>query len=131
MAKYTTKSKKDQSPNRILDTIYSFRPARVLLTSFELGIFTAIGDSPKESREIAQTLGTSEHATDRLMNALCGMGLLKKKGGRFLNTPLAARYLVKDRPDYPSWLNASGWSLEHVEHAYPGSARRIIGRCSR
>ncbi len=104
MAKYTTKSKKDQSPNRILDTIYSFRPARVLLTSFELGIFTAIGDSPKESREIAQTLGTSEHATDRLMNALCGMGLLKKKGGRFLNTPLAARYLVKDRPDYLAGL---------------------------
>jgi len=51
----------------------------VLLTSFELGIFTAIGDGPKESREIAQTLGTSERATDRLMNALCGMGFLKKR----------------------------------------------------
>ena len=104
MARHTTKSKKEQSPSRILDTIYTFRPARVLLTSFELGIFTAIGDSPKESREIAMTLGTSERATDRLMNALCGMGFLKKRGGRFLNTPLTARYLVKDRPDYLAGL---------------------------
>ena len=80
MARQTTKSKKEQSPSRILEAVYAFRPARVLLTSFELGIFTAIGDSPKESREIAQTLGTSERATDRLMNALCGMGFLKKKG---------------------------------------------------
>lgn len=104
MASHTTKSKKEQSPSRILDTVYAFRPARVLLTSFELGIFTAMGGSPKESREIAQTLGTSERATDRLMNALCGMGFLKKKGGRFLNTPLTARYLVKDRPDYLAGL---------------------------
>ena len=104
MARHTTKSKKEQSPSRILDTVYAFRSARVLLASFELGIFTAIGDSPKESREIAQTLRTSERATDRLMNALCGMGFLKKKGGRFLNTPLTARYLVKDRPDYLAGL---------------------------
>jgi 2-polyprenyl-3-methyl-5-hydroxy-6-metoxy-1,4-benzoquinol methylase len=104
MARHTTKSKKKQSPSRILDMVYAFRPARVLLTSFELGIFTAIGDSPKESREIAQTLGTSERATDRLMNVLCGMGFLKKKGSRFLNTPLTARYLVKDTPDYLAGL---------------------------
>lgn len=81
MARHITKSKKEQSPSRILDTVYAFRAARVLLTSFELGIFTAIGDSPKEPGEIARTLGTSERATDRLMNVLCGMGLLKKKGG--------------------------------------------------
>ena len=104
MARHTTKSKKKQSPSRILDTISAFRPARVLLTSFELGIFTAIGDGPKESREIAQTLGTSERATDRLMNALCGMGFLKKRSGRFQNAPLTARYLVKDRPDYLAGL---------------------------
>ncbi len=100
MATHSTKIKREQSPSRILDTIYAFRPARVLLSSFELGIFSAIGDSPKESREIAQTLGTSERATDRLMNALCGMGFLKKKQGRFKNTPLTTRYLVKDKPDY-------------------------------
>ena len=104
MDKPATKSKKKQSPSRILDTIYAFRPVRVLLTSFELGIFTAIGDGPKESREVAQILGTSERATDRLMNALCGMGFLKKKGGRFLNTPLTARYLVKGKPDYLAGL---------------------------
>ncbi len=104
MTKHAKRSKKGESPSTILDTIYAFRPARVLLTSFELGIFTAIADSAKESREIAQTLGTSERATDRLMNALCGMGFLKKQGGRFLNTPLTARYLVKGRPDYLAGL---------------------------
>jgi SAM-dependent methyltransferase len=104
MARHTTKRKREQSPSRILDTVYAFRPARVLLTSFELGIFTAIGDSPKNSKEIAETLGTSERATDRLMNALCGMGFLKKRGGKFLNTPLTTRYLVKGKPDYLAGL---------------------------
>jgi len=104
MARHTTKSKKEQSASRIFDTVYAFRSARVLLTSFELGIFTAIGDSPKKSGEIAGALGTSERATDRLMNALCGMGFLKKKGSMFLNTPLTARYLVKGKPDYLAGL---------------------------
>ena len=131
MARCTTKDKKEQFPSRIFDTVYAFRSARVLLTWFELGIFSAIGDSPKNSKEIAQTLGTSERATDRLMNALCGMGFLKKKGGGFLNTPLTARYLVKDKPDYLAGLMHQVSSLENVEHAYPGSTRRIARRRAR
>jgi len=100
MVRQKTNGRKEQSPSRILDTAYAFRHARVLLSSFELGIFTAIGDRPKDSIEVARILGTSGRATDRLMNALCGMKFLKKKGNKFWNTPLTSRYLVKDSPEY-------------------------------
>ncbi len=100
MARQITKSKIKQSPSQILDTVYAFRQARILLTAFELGIFTTIGDNHIASKDVAGILGTSERATDRLMNALCGMGFLKKKKNKFLNTPVTKQYLVKGKPDY-------------------------------
>ena len=49
---------------------------------------------------MARALGTAERPTDRLLNALCALGLLEKKEGRFANTPLASRFLVEGKPDF-------------------------------
>jgi SAM-dependent methyltransferase len=100
------RQKKEIGPTAatILDTVYAFRSARVLLTAYELGVFTAIGDSSKAAAEVAVLIKANEGATDRLMNALCGMGLLKKKSGKFSNTPLSARFLVEGKPDYLAGL---------------------------
>jgi ubiquinone/menaquinone biosynthesis C-methylase UbiE len=92
------------SPSVILDTVYGFRQARVILTAFELGIFTCLGTQSKTASEIGAALHTDERATDRLMDALCAMGLLKKKNERFSNTPLAARFLVEGKPEYMAGL---------------------------
>ena len=67
-------------------------------------MFTAIGDSSKTAAEVAVLIKTNERATDRLMDALCGMGLLRKKSGRFSNTPLSGRFLVEGKPDYMAGL---------------------------
>ena len=80
--------------------LFSYQKPRVLLTAFELGIFTAIGDGSRTSSDVAKELGCAERSTDRLMNALCALGLLTKSNGRFANSPLAARFLVKGKPDY-------------------------------
>ena len=96
--------KEDLSPSRILETVYRFRDARVLLTAFELDVFTAIGNSPRSAAELSQALKTNERATDRLLDALCGMGILKKKHGKFSNTSLSARFLVEGNPDYMAGL---------------------------
>jgi hypothetical protein len=92
------------SPSSIHDSVYAFRNARVLLTAYELDLFTALEDEPKTSAEVARLLRTDERATDRLMDALCAMGFLKKSKGKFSNTPLTARFLVKGRPDYMAGL---------------------------
>ena len=92
------------SPQGILEPAWAFQRSRVLLTAHELNLFTVLGDGSKTSGEVARALRTDERATDRLMNALCSMGLLEKEDGRFSNAPLASRFLVEGRPDYLAGL---------------------------
>jgi SAM-dependent methyltransferase len=83
-----------------MDSVYAFREARVLLTAFELDLFTRLGDEWRSSEEASQLAQTNPRATDRLLNALCASGFLVKKKGKFSNTPLTAKFLVKGKPDY-------------------------------
>ena len=103
MAKRSNKTAK-LSSSTILDTAYAFRQSRVLLTAFELSIFTELGERSKTASDVSTALGTNQRATDRLMDALCAMDLLRKKGGKFANTPAAARFLVKGKPEYLAGL---------------------------
>ncbi|HUU56843.1 MAG TPA: methyltransferase, partial [bacterium] len=82
----------------------AFFRSRILLTAYELGLFTALGDERKTSAEVAEELGTDARATDRLMSALAVLGLLTKEGGTFANTPASSRYLVVGRPEYMAGL---------------------------
>jgi ubiquinone/menaquinone biosynthesis C-methylase UbiE len=82
----------------------AFQASRVLLTAYELDLFTVLGERSCLSGEIARMLGTDERATDRLMNALCGLDFLSKKDGRFSNTPIASQFLVRDKPEFIAGL---------------------------
>jgi len=99
------------SPENVMEMARGFMASRILLTACELELFTALGDESATSAEVARTLGTDKRATDRLMNALCAIGLLEKEGGRFSNTPVAARFLVKGKPGY-----AEG--VMHIAHLW-------------
>ncbi len=88
----------------ILDMATAFQRSRVVLTGYELGLFTAINDESRTSAEVAEALDTDPRATDRLMNALTALGFLEKRDGRFTNSPAAARFLVKGKPDYLAGL---------------------------
>jgi ubiquinone/menaquinone biosynthesis C-methylase UbiE len=92
------------TPESFRDQIVSFQRIRIILSAFELGIFTAIGEDKKSSQEVAKLLKLDPRATDRLMNALCALGLLLKEKNTFMNKSFAARYLVKGNPDYMGGL---------------------------
>ncbi len=92
------------NPGAFRALVNNFQQSRVLLTAYELGLFTALGEEAQSSGEVASALKTDPRATDRLMNALVAMGLLAKHDGRFTNDPFAARYLVRDKPGYMSGL---------------------------
>jgi predicted O-methyltransferase YrrM len=77
-----------------------FQASRVLLTAVELHVFTILGGVSRSSTEIAAIAGTDPRATDRLLNALCAMGLLQKRADRFSNTRGGQRYLDESSPDY-------------------------------
>lgn len=130
MANRLTTRKTDLSPSKILDTVYGFRTARVLLSAFELDLFTALGNGAKTSAKVAGKLRTNARATDRLMNALCALGFLGKRKGKFTNTPLTAQFLVNGSEKYMAGLmhQADLWRAWSTltEAVRTGSA--VVGR---
>jgi 2-polyprenyl-3-methyl-5-hydroxy-6-metoxy-1,4-benzoquinol methylase len=116
------------SPRPILEMANAFQRSRALLTAHELGLFTVINDEWKTSAEVAAALDADERATDRLMNALTALGLLEKRDGRFTNSPAAAEFLVKGRPEYMAGLAHTAhlwetWSgLTHAVRSGTGRA---------
>jgi SAM-dependent methyltransferase len=93
-----------KSADDLMQLVYMFRPIRVILTAFELDVFSALGDGKRMSLEVARRRKASPRGMDRLLNALCALGLLTKKNGRFANTPFSKKYLVKGRPDFLAGL---------------------------
>lgn len=76
-----------------------FWPSRVLLTANNLGIFEHL-ETKKTASEISKLLKCDKRATEIMLDALTGIGLLKKSGSSFSNTSLANRFLVKKNSYY-------------------------------
>jgi SAM-dependent methyltransferase len=127
------------TPADLMKLATAFRQSRIVLTAFELGVFTALGKRRMPSFAVSKALRADARGIDRLMNALCALGLLRKRGGRFSNTPFSAEYLVRGEPGYLGGLAHTanlwhGWTTltEAVSHggtvlrrqAWKGSPRK-------
>ncbi len=84
--------------------ISHYQKSRIVLTAYELELFTVLDGLPKSSEEVAKSIKTDARATDRLMNALSVLGFLQKESGKFSNTKESSLYLVKGKPEYMSGL---------------------------
>mgnify|MGYP001390877602 CR=1 FL=1 len=82
----------------------AFRESRALLTAIELKIFTVLDAHLMTSESVSNKINTDRRATDRLMNALCGMGILKKVKEKFYNSDLSSKYLIEGKPDFMGGL---------------------------
>jgi len=96
-----------QTPEAISAFINHFQKSRIILTAFELDIFTIIGNAGMSSSEVAKAVGSDQRATDRLLNAVCVTGFLSKKDGKFYNTPESLKFFNKESPDYMAGLGHS------------------------
>jgi SAM-dependent methyltransferase/predicted transcriptional regulator len=88
------------NPNTIREFASSFQKSRILLSGFELDIFTNIEEAGITNNQISHNLNLDEHACERLMNALVSLGFLKKKNHLFYNTAESFAFLSKKSPDY-------------------------------
>ena len=89
-----------KSAEDIRELANAFRESRALLTAIELKIFSVIDKHLLTSDEVAKKINADSRAVDRLMNALCEMGFLKKVHGKFYNSDLSSKYLVESKPDF-------------------------------
>ena len=86
----------------------AFRQARVLLTANNYMIFDHLGQ-PQSSISIAKKLKIDPRATGILLDALAGLGFLKKQSNKYQNTNLASQFFVSGRPHY------QGHIMRHAE----------------
>jgi ubiquinone/menaquinone biosynthesis C-methylase UbiE len=88
------------NPNTIREFASSFQKSRILLSGFELDIFTNIDESGITSKQIADNLRLNEHACERLLNALVSLGFLTKQNHLFFNTVDSYTFLSKKSSNY-------------------------------
>ncbi|MGE4296982.1 MAG: methyltransferase [Desulfovibrionaceae bacterium] len=93
-----------RGPEDISAIAGAYQRCRVLLTAFELGVFTAIGGAALSARKVAERIGADARATERLLCALHVMGLVVREGGLFRNTAVSARCLCQGGDLYMSGL---------------------------
>ena len=87
-------------PIALLELATGYQRARTLFSLVELGVPTLLADGALARDELAQRLGVHPLAADRFLNACVALGLLERRGALFRNAPLAAEFLVCDRPTY-------------------------------
>ncbi len=92
------------NPGTIREIATGFQKSRILLTAYELDIFTNIEGHLLSAEEIAAKVNADPQALERLLNALTAMGFIHKTHGKYYNTEEASRYLVKGKPEYMSGL---------------------------
>ncbi len=92
------------TPQELRELVFNFRNSRIILTALELDLFSAIVGEAKTSDNISKIISSDGRSTEKLMNVLCNLNLLKKENGKFSNSEFSARYLVKNSPDYISNL---------------------------
>ena len=84
-------------PAPVLD-IFAAIAFRAVLAAVRLGIFDALHGGPLTARELADRITADERGTAVLLNALESLGYVARKDGRYTNTAMAARWMVRNSP---------------------------------
>ena len=73
---------------------------KILLTGVKLDVFSTLDGKPRTAGEVAGRIGAHAPTLSLLLNALVAMKLLNQAGGRYGNSSIAERHLVRNSPHY-------------------------------
>ena len=88
------------NPKELREVVMAFQKSRILLTAYELDIFTFIGEECYNSETISKALNLDTNAAERLLNALVALKLLEKKNENYSNSKDSLMFLSKNSPAY-------------------------------
>ena len=92
------------NPLEIREIAVAFQKSRIVLTAYELDIFTFIDKKSHNSETISKDLNLDKDALERLLNALVALKLLKKDGKNYSNSKDSLMFLSKNSPAYLAGL---------------------------
>ncbi|MEA1865569.1 MAG: methyltransferase [Euryarchaeota archaeon] len=89
--------------------------SNILRTALDFDLFDLL-EEPKTAEQISSETGTVATIAEKFLNALCTIDILAKRDGAYVNTPLAATFLVNESPFYQGNMirlsknNSLNWS---------------------
>ena len=92
------------NPIEIRETVMAFQKSRIVLTAFELDVFTCLGEKSQNSEILSKALKLNKNATERLLNALVALKLLEKNNEQYSNSTDSLMFLSKSSPAYLAGL---------------------------
>jgi 2-hydroxy-4-(methylsulfanyl)butanoate S-methyltransferase len=105
---------------------YGFMASKALFAALEFDLFTHIAQGAESNGALATATSIAENRLVTLLAALKSLGLISEVGGRLVNAPATARYLVAGAPgdfrDYVRFVNGEfGYeSFRHLSAALRG-----------
>ena len=88
------------SPDRIMQLGLGFWGSKALLSAVELGLFTELAKKPLDAGALAKRLELHPRSARDFFDALVALGMLKRVGTRYANTPETAQFLDRAKPSY-------------------------------
>lgn len=88
------------SPDRIMQLGFGFWGSKTLLSAVELGLFTELAKGPLDAEALTKRLNLHPRSARDFFDALVALGMLKRTGRRYANTPETAMFLDRAKPSY-------------------------------
>jgi SAM-dependent methyltransferase len=83
-------------PPGIFECWFGIMLARTVMAATKLDVFESLAATPLTAVEVAQGCGTDPCATEKLLNALVGVGLVRVRGRRYCLRRSARSWVLKD-----------------------------------
>lgn len=88
------------TPAKIMQLGAGFMGSKTLLSAIELGLFTELAKGPKTLEALTSRLELHVRSAHDFFDALVALGMLKRTGTRYANTPETALFLDRNKPSY-------------------------------
>ena len=85
---------------RIVQLGLEFWGSKTLLSAVELGLFTELAKGPLDANVLAKRLTLHQRSARDFFDALVALGMLRRTGTRYANTPETSLFLDRGKPSY-------------------------------
>jgi SAM-dependent methyltransferase len=88
------------TPAKIMHLGIGFWGSKTLLSAIELGLFTVLARGPRDAETLRLQLGLHPRSARDFFDALVALGMLRRTGTRYANTPETALFLDRNKSSY-------------------------------
>lgn len=89
-----------RTPQAIMELGWAFWGSKALLSAVELGVFTELAGGERSLGELTARLRLHERSARDFLDALVALGMLRREGEAYANTPETDLFLDRGKPTY-------------------------------